>query len=416
MELHRDRIAPAGDAQAIGLLDGARPLPAPAVSDAPHPPDGYVPEVDALRGLAMTTVIIFHCKLMPFGWMGVWLFYVVSGFSVATSLFGGRRRVASIGASIGSFYVRRALRIWPIYFAFVVLNVAVLLALDRTGPLEEVPWLLTFAYNLKMIFTVYTPQINWSAFGHLWTLSVEQQFYLVFPLLLLLRGRTTRGLVLLGVVALAPLIRAAVGNWVAGLDWDAERSAFAVYAFGPAHFDAFAIGTLIALFRAEIAADRRIARTVMALTGVFTAGYVGIYATFGVMQTGYLSLAAMHNIISGVLFGQGRQILVYFVPTGIGAAVLTGILSGQRHCLRACRMPGLQAIGRVSYGVYLFHIPVLMLLGAFVPVFAMPTNSLRGIAGHIGLFACAYAITVGTAWLSFTFFEQRISRLGRRRE
>ena len=74
---------------------------------------GYVPEVDALRGLAMTAVILGHCKLMPFGWMGVWLFYVVSGFSVTTSLFGGRRREASAGAAIGGFYLRRALRIWP---------------------------------------------------------------------------------------------------------------------------------------------------------------------------------------------------------------------------------------------------------------------------------------------------------------
>lgn len=60
----------------------SRPAPVGAVRGS----SVYVPEVDALRAIAMTAVIAFHCKLMPFGWMGVWLFYVVSGFSVTTSL------------------------------------------------------------------------------------------------------------------------------------------------------------------------------------------------------------------------------------------------------------------------------------------------------------------------------------------
>jgi peptidoglycan/LPS O-acetylase OafA/YrhL len=370
-----------------------------------------VPEVDALRGMAMTLVILIHCKLAPFGWMGVWLFYVVSGFSVTTSLFGGRQRPSSIGAAVRGFYARRARRIWPLYFAFVGINIVVLLAVGWIEPLQEIPWLLSFTYNLKMIFTVYTPQTEWGAFGHLWTLSVEQQFYLVFPLLLLVRGRAARGFVLLGVIALAPLIRAAFGHWVTSLGWDAERAAFAVYAFAPAHFDAFAIGTLIALFRAEITADRRIAYAAMALAALITLVYGGVYATIGVIQAGHLSLEAMRNIFSGILYGQGREIFGYWVPVSIGAAALTGILCGQPHCLRICRVPSLQAIGRISYGGYIFHIPVLMMLGVLVPVYAVPAASLRGIVEHIGLFACAYPITIGIAWLSFTFFERPISRL-----
>ena len=229
--------AVAKDLSASELTESCNPVRSAPVG-AVRRASAYVPEVDALRAIAMTAVIVFHCKLMPFGWMGVWIFYVVSGFSVTTSLFSKPVSASGTGAAIGHFYIRRALRIWPLYFAFVLLNVIVLEAMGRTAPLEDLPWLLSFTQNVKMILTDYTPAANWPAFGHLWTLAVEQQFYLVFPLLLTLRSRSARGIVLLCIIAIAPLIRAAVAHWAVGLGWDSERVAFTVYAFAPAHFDA----------------------------------------------------------------------------------------------------------------------------------------------------------------------------------
>ncbi|WP_158927988.1 acyltransferase [Acidisphaera sp. S103] len=400
-------VAAAGGITSTVLAERVRPsrlAPVGGVST-------YVPEVDALRAIAMTAVIAFHCKLMPFGWMGVWLFYVVSGFSVTTSLLSRRHPAASIGAAVGRFYIRRALRIWPLYFAFVVLNVIVLEAIGRTEPLEDLPWLLSFTQNLKMIFTEYTPAANWSAFGHLWTLAVEQQFYLVFPLLLILRGRFARGLVLLGVIAVAPLIRAAVAYWAAGLGWDPGRIAFAVYAFGPAHFDAFAAGSLVAFFRDEISRSRRFAVASMVVTAIIAVVYVGFYTTYGVTEAGQFSIDALRNIVSGILYGQGREITVYLLPTCIGVTILTGILSGERLCLLVCRSQSLQAIGRISYAGYLFHIPILALLGAFVPIFSVPGSGPLWVASHVGLFVCAFLLTVTTARLSFVFFERHFARI-----
>jgi peptidoglycan/LPS O-acetylase OafA/YrhL len=403
-------MATAGGASTTELAEEGHPSQGAPVG-AIRGVSTYVPEVDALRAIAMTAVIVFHCKLMPFGWMGVWLFYVVSGFSVTTSLLSRRHPAASIGAAIARFYIRRALRIWPLYFAFVALNVLLLEAIGRTEPLEDLPWLLSFTQNLKMIFTDYTLAANWSAFGHLWTLSVEQQFYLVFPLLLTLRGRFARSLVLLGMIAIAPLIRAAVAYWAAGRGWDPGRIAFAVYAFGPAHFDAFAAGSLVALFRDEISRNRRFAVASMVVTATITVAYVGIYATLGVTEVGQFSVDAMRNIISGILYGHGREITVYLLPVCTGVTILIGILSGERLCLLLCRSQSLQAIGRVSYAGYLYHIPVLMLLGAFVPIFAVPGNRPLWVAGHVGLFVCTFLLTVATARLSFLFFEQHFTRI-----
>jgi len=127
---------------------------------------------------------------------------------------------------------------------------------------------------MKMIATVYTPETAWPAFGHLWTLAVEQQFYLIFPFLMLVPRRSTRSFILLALIVLAPAIRGFVGAWATWLGWDSGRAAFAIYAFGPAHFDAFAIGTLIALFRSEIAKARRLTYIVFAIATVVTCVHV----------------------------------------------------------------------------------------------------------------------------------------------
>jgi peptidoglycan/LPS O-acetylase OafA/YrhL len=377
-----------------------------------HQATGYVPEVDALRAMAMSAVIAFHCRLMPFGWMGVWLFFVVSGFAVTTSLLAAETRGGSLTAMMKSFYLRRTFRIWPIYMLFVACNVLVLLALGKFGPLEDLPWLLSFTSNIHMIFKTYTVENSWPAFGHLWTVAIEQQFYVVFPFLILIPTRRARGLFLMGVVIFAPLLRAVLAHQAALLGWDGERIAFMVYAFGPAHFDAFAMGSLIALYRAEISVDRRISVAVMIFAMVCTTGYIAAYLTIGVLQSHHLTVDVMRNIVSGILYGQGREITVYLTPTFVSAAVLTGILSGSKTCRRICGIRSLQAIGRISYGGYLFHLPVLMADGLLLA--SLPSaNVWPPIGPKIILFATAYPVTVGLAWLSFTYFERPFASLYR---
>jgi peptidoglycan/LPS O-acetylase OafA/YrhL len=375
---------------------------------------GYVPEVDALRALAMSAVIAFHCGLMPFGWMGVWLFFVISGFAVTTSLLAGEERGSSLGRTVKQFYLRRVLRIWPVYMAFIVCNVLVLLALGKTGPLSDLPWLLSFTQNLRMIFKAYTPDNAWGGFEHLWTLAVEQQFYLVFPLLLLLRGKRARGLGLLGIILVAPLIRALVVAAAAAHGWDNIQTAFAAYAFAPAHFDAFAAGSLIALFRTEIATDRRILPAVLLLATICTVGHIGAYLTIGILKSGNHPVEAMRNIVSGIAYGQGREISFYLVPTSLSAAALVGILSGNQHCLRALGIQRLQAIGQVSYGGYLFHVPVLMIGSLLVSLVVVPLFHSPLMVSRIVLFAAGYPVTIALAWLSYTYFEKPLIQLRRR--
>jgi peptidoglycan/LPS O-acetylase OafA/YrhL len=379
-----------------------RPLGRNAVTPA------YVPEVDAVRGLAMTAVMALHCGILPFGWMGVWVFYVISGFAVATSLFHEHATGAvSIGTAIRRFYMRRSLRIWPLYFAFLAANVLILLVLRRPGPLGDLPWLVSFSHNFNMAFTTYTGETSWPAFGHLWTLSVEQQFYLLFPFILLLRSRKAKAAALIVVMTLALAMRVAASIWTAAQGWDAGRSAFFVYAFSPAHFDAFAAGAMIALFREELTTFPRLLSYAVTIWVVIGASHAGFYSCLAFAQGTGFGLSALRNIVSGNLYGQGREVSVYLIPTLAGAILILSILSRSAWCLRLCRLPGLQAFGRVSYGGYLFHIPILMVLTALYPQFT------AGFGNRLFLFGLAVSCAYIVAWCSFHFFERRWLQLKR---
>jgi hypothetical protein len=110
-------------------------------------PWGYVSEVDVLRALAMTAVFAKHCNLMPFGWAGVWLFFVISGFAITSSLLGSARFGESKALLLRNFYILRCLRIWPIYFLIITGSmIAAALARNREA-FGHWPWLATFTYN-----------------------------------------------------------------------------------------------------------------------------------------------------------------------------------------------------------------------------------------------------------------------------
>src|SRR5208337_3451124 len=147
-----------------------------------------IPELDGLRGLAALTVVVFdlYPTVMPFGWAAVDLFFTLSGFLITGIILeqGDEPRF------LCTFYVRRSLRIWPIYYVTIA---ALLLA----GNVSWHRW-LPFALYLQntdfylmplegMREKVFTP--DWAMLNHAWSLAVEEQFYLIWPGLVLLAGR-----------------------------------------------------------------------------------------------------------------------------------------------------------------------------------------------------------------------------------
>jgi peptidoglycan/LPS O-acetylase OafA/YrhL len=204
---------------------------------------GHMPQLDGLRALAVMGVIVHHTMPyryrpgLPLGTASVWIFYCLSGYLITGILAAARDRAEATGASLGgvwrAFWVRRALRIFPLYYAAL----AALAVMGVEAVRQEWPWSAAYLMNLRLAWLGRFP----AATSHFWSLSVEEQFYLLWPPVCLFVPRRHLARVAAGCVVAAPLIRFAIYK----ATWDPIAAAFLT----PCCLDGLAIGAVLALTR-----------------------------------------------------------------------------------------------------------------------------------------------------------------------
>jgi len=371
-------------------------------------PDKRIAEIDGLRAVAMTMVVAQHCGLMPFGWTGVWLFFVISGFVITRTLMAEAADGASAAQRYGRFVARRFFRIVPVYLAYLaVASIALFLSGGRAA-FGDMPFLMTFTFNWQMIYGFVEVTDRFPPFAHLWTLSVEEQFYIFYPLLFLFLPARLFRPALMVLVALGPLIRLLTSASLVSGGRAAGDVAFGVYASSLSQFDAFVIGALIASYETELRKSVRVSRVLLAAAFVVGVGYAAVMAAINA-ASGARGFDIVRNIYSGTIAGQGREVFTYMVVDLAAAAVVVAAVAGNR-LLRPFAAPVLVRIGSVSYGAYLFHAFVIWLIATLI----LAVDS--GLAGRLTLFAIAWPVTVALAALSFDRFEKPLMRYGRRKE
>jgi peptidoglycan/LPS O-acetylase OafA/YrhL len=328
----------------------------------------YVPAIDGLRCLAVAGVVCTHLgylgPLSLLGWTGVWLFFVISGFVITSSIMGPAYRELSFAEQLRTFWVRRARRILPLYFLFVALGVYIA-SFNKTDPrwLEQLPYLLTFTYNFYRLSPDYKDDV---LFSHYWSLSVEEQFYLVFPLVFFTLAPQLRQRVLIAVVVLGPLIRWLVGAWALGAYGTAPAAGNAVYLISPGHFDAFALGALIALNRERIAASRH----VLPLAAAGSLALLAMYLlACVVVAPGIPAARAIEEGLKLNTFGGFRHVALYTLLNVLFATAIVAVLKDWRPLTSALELSWMRYLGRMSYGIYVVHLPlmILFLSGALGP-------------------------------------------------
>ncbi len=194
-----------------------------------------VPELDALRGLAASVVLLFHLRPLSFfyGWAGVDLFFVLSGYLITSIIL---RHCDQPGFLI-RFYARRSLRIWPIYYLALLVLVAINPMLPQPQPTTALPYYLTYTQNLWLYWTNATVPFL-PEFDHTWTLALEEQFYVIWPALVLWAGR--RRVVRLCLITVAIAYYSRTGF----LGWGPYSERILI-----ARCDGFALGGLLAALR-----------------------------------------------------------------------------------------------------------------------------------------------------------------------
>jgi peptidoglycan/LPS O-acetylase OafA/YrhL len=309
-----------------------------------------------------------------------------------------------LGQYLGRFYWRRLLRTFPAYFGYLLICGAVYVFVRQPrGFLDVLPSLATYWYNFNYLWNPHQPSY---VFLHLWSMSVEEQFYLVWPLLVFVLGRANLRRAIIAIVVLIPLLRLALFAYY-HLHGIGDLYTTRVFFFAtPFRLDAFSLGAAIAVFRLT---ERQLKpRWFFLATGcVLALGFVN--ASIGQNPYNLIPHAGgidtFGRFVRGLRLGypefllQNRQFLWGYSVIDLLAAALIISASQQNALQRFCENRFLWHLGRISYGFYIFHMPILFL---FKPL--IPTNQ-WSLAGF-GFFVVLIVITIGVAHLSYFYFER----------
>ena len=337
---------------------------------APSSAAEFRPDIEGLRGIAILLVLLFHAGLpwTPGGFVGVDVFFVISGFLITGKLW--RESQQPGGLNITRFYAWRIRRLLPAALvaiaAITVFGLLLAAPLDRSELAADGAASALSLANMRFIGSVdyFAATTSPSPFLHFWSLSVEEQFYLVWPALIVLltwRGGSSRRLIvalLIGVVASFALSI-----------WLTDTSPARAFYLLPTRVWQLGVGGLLALI--GVAGTSRRAGA-LAWAGLAAVAVAGVALT---AEMPYPGLAAL-------------------LPTAGAVALLYGggAPSGPVRLLAAAP---LRFLGKISYSLYLWHWPLLVLPLMFLE------RALTGVE-----VVASVAVAIGVSWLSWRFVEQ----------
>jgi peptidoglycan/LPS O-acetylase OafA/YrhL len=376
-----------------GILEKLRRRPSPRPGMTART---YMPQLDGLRFFAVMAVVVAHnwdpslgpwiLNRVNLGGLGVGLFFVLSGFLITGILLQGRRLDDSRPRSrlffMRQFYARRFLRIFPVYYA-VLIGITIL-GSERS---QVLPWLFTYTTNIYIWH-----HLTFIRFSHFWTLAVEEQFYLVWPLLLLFLPRRWLVSALVTLICLAPLYRL-----YATFRYPVDASIAGSFTSGTltvGHLDSLGLGSFLALAFSREHGGERVHRILVRL--VLPVG-VATYVTV---------LALSH-------YGVDDRALVALDETG-AALVFCWLIGTASRGFDG--VPGwvldwspIVYLGKISYGIYIFHLLIPLIAFSW---FAKHLGIAYSNSGFINFVATSLA-TFAVASVSWHAFEAPINRLKR---
>ena len=319
-------------------------------------------------------VFCTHALGIPLLWMGVDLFFVISGYLITGILLRLKERRSIGGGYWKPFYFRRVQRIIPPYIGFLIV-----LTFVFSVPWAHLwYWYLFFGAN----FALALGKVNVAAMAPLWSLAVEEQFYFIWPWVVLLCDKRTLRRVACAVVLISPVLR--------GVFTPIFTTHFPIYCLTIFRADTLAIGAFIAI--AEEGDARWIERRRNTALGCAAGalGLFGLCSMFASFRTGANSLLfnSVGYSLSVILFS---SVLVYTL----------GLREGFLHSTLTARP--VRYLGLVSYTFYLYHVAALL-------------KAEQHAHSTIIAAALAFAITIAIAAISWHFFESPILKLREKRE
>lgn len=362
---------------------------------------GRIAALDGLRGFAISTVLLFHYTYFRIGWVTISLFYVLSAYLITARLL--QLKHLPWRTYLKKFFVARVARIFPLYFLALSLGFLSFHFLHWPEEWPKVsPFLLTFTFNLyPMVTGDEFPYV----FCHFWSLATEEQFYLVWPFLVLLIPRKMLPVVACLFLIAAPACRFYLGE-LFRTSLPEELVSRSIYYFPLCHIDALGLGILMAT-HGSISSDQslksaRMFQFLLLLLSVLLAAHLYVATQFGgVGISRALAIdyperlyRTFHHVFTMSLTAVGSALLVF---SGLARVPWAQKFFEHRMMVR---------LGIISYGVYVFHLP---LLEAFRYYTDIQPRTLLGLI----FFPVYIGISVVVAEISFRYLEEPISRWAR---
>jgi peptidoglycan/LPS O-acetylase OafA/YrhL len=344
-------------------------------------------DIDGLRAIAVTSVLFYHANSawLPGGFIGVDIFFVISGYLISGIILGGIDRGTF---SFGDFYARRVKRIFPALL-LVLLTVSIVgwfcLFTDEFERLgKHVAAGAAFLSNIILWKEAgyFDPGSDLKPLLHLWSLGIEEQFYLIWPLLFFLLAKARRS-------SLAAIGAITLGSFALNIYWVKDHEVRAFY-LPVTRFWELSLGSLLAY--AQVLGIKRSGTVIGRVSSLLTGG--ASLTTRNLMAIGGLALL----VVALVVFTKNDQFPGWYaaLPT-VGTCLL--IAAGNRSWInsRLLGNPLMIWVGLISYPLYLWHWPLLS--------FQRILSSSRPSAGVTLL---TLALAVALAWLTYRYLERPI--------
>lgn len=347
---------------------------------------GYMPHLDGIRAFAVGGVILEHwasglprpiretvARLDLGGW-GVECFFVLSGFLITLLLLNSKERTPSFATALGHFYSRRALRIFPAYYLILFIGL-----LTVPSMREVIGWHALYLSNLYPLWHDTFVPIG----GHFWSLAVEEQFYLFWPLVVLLTPTRPLMYVALALCVVAPLTRWALWHAMGGIH-------LSMWTFPTTALDLLGFGAFLACAKHRFR---------LQANDVF------------VRRIRFAGLAAfMAYAIAMIEFSDTAEFAIFarsLIALAFGALILHASYGFSGIAGRVFGNPLLVWLGVISYGLYLFH--------PFVPLIYVHALGVFSLSAETwGVYYIRYPVLVtlliGVTAASFYLWEQPVRR------
>jgi peptidoglycan/LPS O-acetylase OafA/YrhL len=354
------------------------------------PNTSYLRQLDGLRFIAVSMVLVDHWSgdalQFPISYLGVCMFFVLSGFLITRILLQAKEKDSNLQRShkfsLKQFFIRRTVRIFPIYY----LTILVLFILNVEPVREKIWWYLTYSTNIYIAIK----QTWLGSSDHLWSLAVEEQFYLFFPFIIFFVPKRYLTKILIGFIIFSVVLR--LFFYLNGIEW------MTPYVLMPTCLDAFGMGGLLAYFYFNKNEQVKTFITNKFLLALSLILYIGIVIWGKQFPEG-------HNIITVVFLRLFESLFSLFL---VGNAVYG--FGGVTKTLLENNIS--VYLGRISYGIYIYHKfiynhyhnspsnPVIKLL-----------NKLPTIDGNMTLkIIFLYLITIAVASISWYLIEKPINK------